>query len=149
MNRIWMAAMAMALVLGAAACSDSSTGVDDSPPPALSGDTVTTASGLKYIEASAGTGAVAQAGQTASVHYTLWLLNGTFIESSRNGNPYSFTLGTTGSIKGFDEGITGMRVGGRRRLIIPPSLGYGASQVGPIPANSTLIFDVELRSVSN
>jgi FKBP-type peptidyl-prolyl cis-trans isomerase len=147
MKRLWIAAAA--LVLAAAACKDSSTNVENSPPPALSGDTVRSATGLKYIEAQVGTGALAQKGQTVSVHYTVWLLDGTFIESSRNGNPYSFTLGASSSIKGFDEGITGMRVGGKRRLIVPPSLGYGAYQTGPIPPNSTLIFDVELRSVSN
>ena len=144
-----MAALALALTAAAAACSTDLTGSVNSPPPALSGDTVTTASGLKYINATVGTGAVAQKGQTAAVHYTLWLYNGTFIETSLNGNPYTLTLGGTNSIKGFDEGITGMRVGGKRRLIVPPSLGYGSTAQGPIPANSTLIFDVELRSVTN
>jgi FKBP-type peptidyl-prolyl cis-trans isomerase len=147
-NRTWLAALALALAAAGAACSTDSTGVENTPPPALSGDTVTTSTGLKYIEAQVGTGATAHMGGTAAVHYSLWLLDGTFIETSRNGNPYTFTLGA-GTIAGFSQGVAGMKVGGKRRLIIPPSLGYGSTAAGRIPANSTLIFDIELRAAAN
>jgi len=146
-NRTWLAALALVVAVAGAACSTDVNGIENSPPPALAGDTVTTATGLKYIEAEVGTGATAHMGGTAAVHYTLWLLNGTFVETSRNGSPYTFTLGS--SIAGFDQGVAGMKVGGKRRLIVPPSLGYGSTAQGPIPANSTLIFDVELRAASN
>jgi FKBP-type peptidyl-prolyl cis-trans isomerase len=143
-HTFWAAAVVLALA--GAACGDA-TGSSSGPPP-LSGDTVTTASGLRYIDATVGAGAAAHAGQTVAVHYTLWLSDGTFIESSLNGSPYSFVLGAGTVIKGWDEGIAGMRVGGRRRLIVPPSLAYGSTGAGSVPPNATLIFDVELRSIS-
>ena len=95
-----------------------------------------------------GTGVVAEKGKTISVHYTGWLTNGTKFDSSLDrGVPFSFTLGAGEVIKGWDEGVVGMKVGGKRKLTIAPELGYGASAVGPIPANSTLIFEVELLEV--
>lgn len=141
------AVLAVALAAAASACSDA-TSSDTSGPPPLVGDTITSASGLKYIDAAVGAGAAAHTGQTVAVHYSGWLTDGTLFDTSRNGSPYSFVLGGGTVIKGWDEGIVGMRVGGRRRLIIPPGLGYGSTGAGVIPPNATLIFDVELRSVS-
>ncbi len=113
-------------------------------------DTVTTPSGLQYIELKEGDGATPQKGQTVVVHYTGRLENGTKFDSSRDRNrPFSFKLGVGQVIKGWDEGIASMKVGGRRQLIIPPELGYGASGAGRvIPPNATLIFDVELLKIS-
>ncbi len=111
----------------------------------VSGNYITTASGLKYLDMVEGTGAVAQSGQTVIVHYTGTLEDGTKFDSSRDRNePFKFPLGAGRVIKGWDEGVAGMKVGGRRQLVIPPELGYGSRGVGPIPPNSTLIFDVEL-----
>jgi FKBP-type peptidyl-prolyl cis-trans isomerase len=108
----------------------------------------TTASGLAYKDTKVGDGPVAQAGQMASVHYTGWLPDGTKFDSSRDaGQPFGFTIGQGQVIKGWDEGVAGMKVGGRRLLVIPPDLGYGAQGSGPIPPNSTLVFDVELLGV--
>lgn len=153
------AACALALT---AACSDSS-GVTDpadniGPIPPLSAplDSVTTASGLKYYTLAQGTGSAAVAGDRVSVHYTGWLSTGQGFDTSIGGTPISFTLGQRQVIAGFDEGVTGMKVGGKRRLIIPPGLGYGANPVMDrstgkvvIPANSTLVFDVELVSLTH
>jgi FKBP-type peptidyl-prolyl cis-trans isomerase len=107
-----------------------------------------TPSGLAYKDTKAGTGAIAKAGQTATVHYTGWLPDGTKFDSSRDGGkPFQFSLGAGQVIKGWDEGVAGMHVGGRRLLVIPPSLGYGPGGAGPIPPNATLVFDVELLGV--
>ncbi|MCL1472582.1 FKBP-type peptidyl-prolyl cis-trans isomerase [Argonema antarcticum] len=113
-------------------------------------ETVTTPSGLKYIDLVPGTGATPKTGQTVIVHYTGTLEDGTKFDSSRDRNePFSFPLGQGRVIKGWDEGISNMRVGGRRKLIIPPELGYGARGAGGlIPPNATLIFDVELLRIS-
>ena len=107
------------------------------------------ASGLKYIDAKTGTGAEAKAGQTVSVHYTGWLVNGTKFDSSVDrGQPFQFPLGGGRVIKGWDEGVAGMKVGGVRKLIIPSELGYGSRGAGGvIPPNATLIFEVQLLGV--
>ncbi|CBW74777.1 Peptidyl-prolyl cis-trans isomerase (EC 5.2.1.8) [Mycetohabitans rhizoxinica HKI 454] len=111
--------------------------------------TVTTASGLQYDDLTKGAGAQAQAGQTVSVHYTGWLIDGQKFDSSKDRNqPFSFALGAGMVIRGWDEGVQGMRVGGVRRLTIPPQLGYGARGAGGvIPPNATLVFEVELLGV--
>ncbi len=103
---------------------------------------------LKVEDLKAGAGAEAVDGKTVTVNYTGWLTNGTKFDSSLDRNqPFSFVLGAGRVIKGWDQGVKGMKVGGKRRLTIPPSLGYGAQANGPIPANSTLVFDVELLDV--
>ncbi len=113
------------------------------------GTEVTTESGLKYVDLVEGTGASPKKGKTVTVHYTGTLDNGTKFDSSRDkGQPYSFAIGTGRVIKGWDEGLMTMKVGGRRKLIVPPSLGYGTAGSPPnIPPNSTLNFDVELLDV--
>lgn len=104
--------------------------------------------GLVLEDIKVGTGAEAKAGQKVSVHYTGWLTNGTKFDSSvDHGAPFEFNLGGGQVIKGWDEGVAGMKVGGKRKLTIPPQLGYGARGVGKIPPNSTLVFDVELLGV--
>lgn len=110
---------------------------------------VTTESGLKYEDIVEGTGAMPQAGQRVTVHYTGTLEDGTKFDSSRDRNrPFSFTIGVGQVIKGWDEGVASMRVGGQRKLIIPPELGYGARGAGGvIPPNATLLFDVELLRI--
>ena len=103
-------------------------------------------SGLRYEDIAAGTGEPAATGMLATVHYTGWLEDGTKFDSSLDtGQPFSFTLGAGDVIQGWDEGVIGMKVGGKRRLVIPSNLGYGASGAGNvIPPNATLIFEVEL-----
>lgn len=109
-----------------------------------------TASGLQYIDLSAGTGASPTTGQTVTVQYTGILTNGFKFDSSRDRNqPFSFKIGKGQVIKGWDEGISNMKVGGRRQLIIPASLAYGSQGSGSIPPNATLIFDVEVLSITN
>ena len=109
-----------------------------------------TGTGLKYKVITAGTGAIPKKGDTVIVHYTGTLEDGTKFDSSRDrDSPFSFKLGIGQVIKGWDEGLSIMRVGDRRTLIIPPDLGYGARGAGGvIPANATLIFDVELLRIS-
>lgn len=116
--------------------------------------TVTTASGLQYDDVQIGTGAEATAGAQVTVHYTGWLQNadgsaGSKFDSSKDRNdPFDFPLGSGHVIKGWDEGVQGMKIGGVRKLIIPASLGYGARGAGGvIPPNATLIFEVELLGV--
>lgn len=120
--------------------------------PALAEET-TTASGLKMIDSQVGTGASPTTGQICVMHYTGWLYeNGEkgakFDSSVDRGEPFEFPIGTGRVIKGWDEGVATMKVGGKRTLIIPPDLGYGARGAGGvIPPNATLIFDVELLDV--
>jgi FKBP-type peptidyl-prolyl cis-trans isomerase len=105
------------------------------------------ASGLKWQDIEVGTGPLA-VDKTAFVHYTGWLEDGTKFDSSVDrGRPFSFPVGAGRVIKGWDEGVATMKVGGKRRLIVPAKLGYGESGTGPIPGGATLIFDVELLEV--
>jgi FKBP-type peptidyl-prolyl cis-trans isomerase len=110
---------------------------------------VTTPSGLKYDDLTIGTGAEAKAGQTVSVHYTGWLTDGKKFDSSVDRKqPFEFPLGMGRVIKGWDEGVQGMKVGGKRKLTIPAALGYGTRGAGNvIPPNATLVFDVELLGI--
>jgi FKBP-type peptidyl-prolyl cis-trans isomerase len=107
---------------------------------------VTTPSGLKYEDIETGNGAIAGGGQKAKVHYTGWLKTGQKFDSSLDRNePFEFTLGAGQVIKGWDEGVAGMKVGGKRRLTIPAALAYGARGAGGvIPPNAELVFEVEL-----
>ncbi len=113
------------------------------------GKVVTTESGLQYVDVVPGDGQEAKSGDDVVVHYTGTLTDGTKFDSSKDRNdPFSFPLGAGQVIKGWDEGVAGMKVGGTRQLIIPPDLGYGARGAGGvIPPNATLNFDVELLEV--
>ena len=118
--------------------------------PAAAAEETTTASGLRIIDTEVGTGATPKTGQTCVMHYTGWLYEDgkkttKFDSSVDRGEPFEFPIGTGRVISGWDEGVATMKVGGKRTLIIPPDLGYGASGAGGvIPPNATLIFDVEL-----
>ena len=108
-----------------------------------------TRSGLKYLELRAGRGPEARKGAVLEVHYTGWLTNGKKFDSSRDRNiPFTFKLGAGHVIKGWDEGLAGMKAGGKRKLMIPPELGYGARGAGNvIPPNAELVFEVELLKI--
>jgi FKBP-type peptidyl-prolyl cis-trans isomerase len=114
-----------------------------------SGSPISTPSGLEYIELAEGSGPVASAGDSVTVHYTGWLTTGTQFDSSRDGGrPFQFRLGAGQVIKGWDQGVAGMKTGGRRKLIIPSQLGYGSrGAAGAIPPDAALVFTVELIGV--
>jgi len=142
----------LALMLGVALFAMA--GCDDRPstaPPAASSQASEghqTASGLIILDTAEGHGPAAQAGDTVLVHYTGKLADGTVFDSSYpRGAPFKFQLGDGQVIKGWDEGIAGLKPGGKRKLTIPPGLGYGENGSGPIPPNATLYFDVELVTV--
>jgi FKBP-type peptidyl-prolyl cis-trans isomerase len=109
----------------------------------------TTPSGLQYAEVKAGSGAAPKDGQVAVMHFIGWLDDGTQFDNSRDRKkPFGFPLGSGQVIKGWDEGVRGMRVGGTRRLVVPPTLGYGSAGIpGVVPPDATLIFDIELLRV--
>jgi peptidylprolyl isomerase len=143
-----LGAMALAALLATAFAANMPT-----PATAQSGKTMTTASGLQIIDTTVGSGATPKTGQICVMHYTGWLYeNGVkgkkFDSSVDRGQPFEFAIGTRQVIGGWDEGVATMKVGGKRTLIIPPALGYGARGAGrDIPPNSTLMFDVELLAV--
>lgn len=120
-----------------------------SAPTKVSGDGVKTESGLQYFDIKVGVGPEAKSGDKVKVHYTGWLTNGKKFDSSVDAHrPYSFTLGEGNVIKGWDEGVAGMKVGGKRQLRIPPELAYGDQGFkNIIPPKATLIFDVELLGI--
>jgi FKBP-type peptidyl-prolyl cis-trans isomerase len=140
-----------ALFALATTCASAAGAQTTTPPPQAA-----TVTDLRKIEAKPGTGAEAVAGKTVLVHYTGWLHDpaapegkGRKFDSSRDrGTPFDFPLGAGRVIKGWDEGVAGMKVGGQRTLVIPPAMGYGSRGAGNvIPPNATLIFDVELLEV--
>lgn len=119
-----------------------------SGPTKVTGAPTKTPTGLEYWDVKVGTGAEAQNGQSVKVQYTGWLTNGKKFDSSVGGPPFSFKIGAGNVIKGWDEGVAGMKIGGKRQLRIPTDLAYGQKGYpGVIPPNSTLIFDVELVGV--
>jgi peptidylprolyl isomerase/FKBP-type peptidyl-prolyl cis-trans isomerase FkpA len=121
---------------------------DNTTPTKVTGKPTTTTDGLKYWDIKVGTGATAASGKQVKVQYTGWLENGKKFDSSVGRGPFTFALGSGQVIKGWDEGVAGMKVGGKRQLRIPPELGYGPRGFpGAIPPNATLIFDVELLGV--
>ncbi len=132
-------------VLAAGACTKKQDAASSAAPQA----STAAATELKIEDVKAGTGAEAVAGKLVSVHYTGTLTDGKKFDSSVDkGEPFRFTLGAGQVIQGWEKGILGMKVGGKRKLTIPPSLGYGDREIpGAIPANSTLLFDVELVAV--
>jgi FKBP-type peptidyl-prolyl cis-trans isomerase FkpA len=137
LNR-WLSALILVALAGCGGGSSSST----TPEPTGGGS-------LVIQDLVVGTGATAAAGDTVTVNYVGTLTNGTKFDSSYDrGQTYTFLLGAGRVIAGWDQGVPGMKVGGKRRLTIPPSLGYGNQPNGSIPANSTLIFDVELLSIA-
>ena len=139
----WRFAALLALsvaVLATAGCQDAPTSPSSAP--------------FSQSDLRVGTGAEAATGRTLTVHYTGWFYNraqpdqkGAQFDSSAGSTPFTFVLGVGGVISGWDQGLIGMKAGGLRRLIIPPSLGYGSSRNGPIPPNATLLFEVELIDV--
>jgi FKBP-type peptidyl-prolyl cis-trans isomerase FkpA len=142
-HRIWLST-----ILGIAAMA-SGHAQGNASPTKVTGKGTSTVSGLQYWDIVVGTGTTAVAGKNVSVHYTGWLTDGKKFDSSVDrGQPFMFPLGGGRVIKGWDEGVAGMKVGGKRQLRIPPELGYGARGAGgAIPPNATLIFDVELLDV--
>ena len=143
--RSWVIAALLALAVAPAGCARKKTG--SSAPGAHTGSA---AGGVVIEEVKVGSGATASPGKTVSVHYTGRLTDGTKFDSSYDrGQPIDFLLGKGVVIKGWDQGIEGMQVGGKRKLTIPPELAYGARGTpgGPIPPNATLVFDVELVAV--
>ncbi len=143
----WLLVIAFVAILGVAcgSSSDSDSETDSNSGVNMADETITTASGLQIKTIVVGTGDKAEVGKTAVVHYTGWLLDGTKFDSSVDrGTPFEFPLGQGRVIKGWDEGVATMNIGGKVELIIPPDLGYGASGAGGvIPPNATLKFEVE------
>ncbi len=142
--RLLVPALVLIAALGTACGSDNGNPSGPSTPSAP----------FSTTDLRVGTGAEATAGKRVAVNYAGWLYSatapenkGTMFDTSAGRGPYIFTLGAGEVIKGWDQGVAGMRVGGQRRIVIPPELGYGSQAYGPIPANSTLVFDVELLAV--
>jgi len=122
---------------------------DTYSPSKVEGPPKKTPSGVEYWDIVVGTGAMAASGKTVGVHYTGWLADGTKFDSSVDrGKPIMFPLGAGKVIRGWDEGIVGMKIGGKRQLRVPPSAGYGNRGAGKVPPNAVLIFDIQLLAVS-
>lgn len=143
-GQIWDAFVGPASPLGSRAAGVSAT----SSAQTVAMTNISAVKGLEVYDEQVGSGAAAKAGQTVTAHYIGYLTDGTKFDSSIDrGQPFSFKLGAGDVIRGWDMGIQGMKVGGIRRLVIAPELAYGAQAIGPIPANSTLIFEVQLLGV--
>jgi FKBP-type peptidyl-prolyl cis-trans isomerase len=152
MTKYSVLALIVALVTGLAIAQTATTKTvaSTTAPAKVTGPGVKTDDGLQYWELRVGNGETAKEGSHVRVHYTGWLTNGKKFDSSVDaGKPFDFTIGNGEVIKGWEEGVAGMRVGGKRQLRIPPALGYGADGTpgGPIPPNATLIFDIQLLGV--
>jgi FKBP-type peptidyl-prolyl cis-trans isomerase len=151
LKRVLTAAIVLAAtgVLFAQGGQPKSSTTDTSKPTKVTGDPTKTASGLEYWDIKTGTGLTAERGKRVSVHYTGWLTHGKKFDSSVDrGTPFAFSLGAGEVIKGWDEGVAGMKIGGKRQLRIPANLAYGdRGAAGVIPPGATLIFDVELLGV--
>jgi FKBP-type peptidyl-prolyl cis-trans isomerase FkpA len=163
MKRTWISILVGMMLVAAAACGDAAqrdAARTDAAPRSPAEQTYApdlgvnlqqmnqTPSGLYVQNIAEGTGQTARAGNIVEVHYTGWLPNGREFDSSRDGEPFEFVLGQGMVIPGWDEGVEGMREGGRRRLVIPSELAYGAQGAGGvIPPHATLVFDVELLRV--
>jgi FKBP-type peptidyl-prolyl cis-trans isomerase FkpA len=148
-REILIVSLGVALGCGGSGCAEAPENEETAPPPPidLEGENMTTTpSGLQYEDLVEGKGATAEKGDRVSVHYTGWLTDGTKFDSSVDrGDPLEFILGRGSVIQGWDEGVAGMQVGGKRKLLIPPELGYGPRGAGRvIPPNATLVFEVEL-----
>jgi FKBP-type peptidyl-prolyl cis-trans isomerase len=141
--------LAAALLLAQTTQKSPSGRPNTNSPTKVTGDGVKTASGLQYWDIKLGTGEAAKEGSRVRVHYTGWLTSGKKFDSSVDaGKPFDFRIGNGDVIKGWEEGVTGMKVGGKRQLRIPPNLGYGKDGYpGVIPSNATLIFDIQLLGV--
>jgi FKBP-type peptidyl-prolyl cis-trans isomerase FkpA len=142
--------LAITAVIGLAQSGTGRSAVQNTNAPTkVTGDGVKTDSGLQYWEIRVGNGDMAKEGSHVRVHYTGWLTTGKKFDSSVDaGKPFDFTIGNGEVIKGWEEGVAGMKVGGKRQLRIPPALGYGAEGAPPdIPPNATLIFDIKLLGV--
>lgn len=154
MIRYYLSLVAMAVLIGSLVGCSSGDALQEPPdlrPVSSAAFTTDTDTGLQYHDFTVGDGATATSGDRVTVHYSGWLASDStlFDSSYRRGQPFSFRLGAGEVIRGWDEGVAGMRVGGERQLVIPPELGYGSQGTGPIPPNATLIFEVELLSVNN
>jgi FKBP-type peptidyl-prolyl cis-trans isomerase len=140
----------VAVIVAAQTAARKSAAPNTNSPTKVTGEGVKTPSGLMYWDIRVGNGETAKEGSHVRVHYTGWLTTGKKFDSSVDaGKPFDFTIGNGEVIKGWEEGVAGMRVGGKRQLRIPPDLGYGADGTpdGTIPPNATLIFDVQLLGV--
>jgi len=146
---ISLAILALTASLWAQTATQKPAAPNTNAPTKVTGDGVKTASGLQYWDIKVGTGDVAKDGSHVKVHYTGWLTSGKKFDSSVDaGRPFEFTIGGGEVIKGWEEGVAGMKVGGKRQLRIPPGLAYGErGYPGVIPANATLIFDIQLLGV--
>lgn len=151
LRRATMLALVAALTIGCERAQDAGSipGTSGEKATTMAENMETTPSGLQYVDTKVGTGASPQKGQKVIVHYTGWLLDGKKFDSSKDrGQPFSFAIGRGEVIKGWDEGVATMKVGGTRKLVIPPDLAYGAHGAGGvIPPNATLTFEVELLEI--
>jgi FKBP-type peptidyl-prolyl cis-trans isomerase len=155
-SRSSLLALTVLATFGVAACEEVTAPLEDPATTSYDaalrvsiGQMTRTSSGLYVQDIAVGSGTVADTGHTVGTYYAGWLTNGRPFDSNRDtGRPFTFVLGRGQVIKGWDEGIRGMRVGGRRRIVVPPSLGYGGRTNGSIPAGSVLVFEVDLVSAT-